>query len=34
MDKKIIEILKKEEQRQKNNIELIASENYVSEITR
>ena len=31
MDKKIIEILKKEEQRQQNNIELIASENYVSE---
>ena len=31
MDKKIIEILKEEEQRQKNNIELIASENYVSE---
>lgn len=31
MDKKIIEILKNEEQRQKNNIELIASENYVSE---
>ena len=30
MDKKIIEILKKEEERQKNNIELIASENYVS----
>jgi len=31
MDKKIIEILKNEEQRQQNNIELIASENYVSE---
>ena len=31
MDEKIIEILKNEEQRQKNNIELIASENYVSE---
>ena len=31
MDKKIIEILKNEEQRQRNNIELIASENYVSE---
>lgn len=31
MDKKIIEILSKEEQRQQNNIELIASENYVSE---
>lgn len=30
MDKKLIEILKKEEERQKNNIELIASENYVS----
>ena len=31
MDKKIIEILEKEKNRQKNNIELIASENYVSE---
>ena len=31
MDKKIIEILNKETIRQKNNIELIASENYVSE---
>ena len=31
MDEKIIEILKNEEQRQRNNIELIASENYVSE---
>ena len=31
MDKKIEEILLKEEKRQKNNIELIASENYVSE---
>lgn len=31
MDEKIIEILEKEEFRQKNNIELIASENYVSE---
>ena len=31
MDKKIIEILKKEEERQNNNIELIASENYVSD---
>ena len=31
MDKNIIEILKNEEERQKNNIELIASENYVSE---
>ena len=30
MDKKIIEILKQEQKRQKNNIELIASENYVS----
>ena len=30
MDKKIIEILSSEETRQKNNIELIASENYVS----
>ena len=30
MDKKIIEILLNEEIRQKNNIELIASENYVS----
>ena len=30
MDKQIIEILKQEELRQKNNIELIASENYVS----
>ena len=30
MDKQIIEILKQEEIRQKNNIELIASENYVS----
>jgi len=31
MDKKIEEILKKETLRQKNNIELIASENYVSD---
>lgn len=31
MDEKIIEILNKETIRQKNNIELIASENYVSE---
>ena len=31
MDKKIIEILNQEVKRQKNNIELIASENYVSE---
>lgn len=31
MDKKIKETLKKEEKRQYNNIELIASENYVSE---
>jgi len=31
MDKRIIEILAKETERQKNNIELIASENYVSE---
>ena len=31
MDKRIEEILNKEEKRQKNNIELIASENYVSE---
>ena len=31
MDKKIIEILNNETKRQKNNIELIASENYVSE---
>ena len=31
MDKKIIEILNEEKTRQKNNIELIASENYVSE---
>lgn len=31
MDKKIIEILINEEKRQQNNIELIASENYVSE---
>lgn len=31
MDKTIIEILEKEKIRQKNNIELIASENYVSE---
>lgn len=31
MDEKIIEILEKEKIRQKNNIELIASENYVSE---
>lgn len=30
MDKRIIEILQKETERQKNNIELIASENYVS----
>ncbi len=30
MDKKILEILKKEEERQHNNIELIASENYTS----
>ncbi|MBQ2872471.1 MAG: serine hydroxymethyltransferase [Bacilli bacterium] len=30
MDKRIIEILEKETERQKNNIELIASENYVS----
>lgn len=30
MDKRIIEILEKETKRQKNNIELIASENYVS----
>lgn len=30
MDKNIIEILTKETERQKNNIELIASENYVS----
>ena len=30
MDKKIVEILKLEEDRQKNNIELIASENYTS----
>ena len=30
MDKRITEILKKETERQKNNIELIASENYVS----
>lgn len=31
MDKKITEILKLEKERQKNNIELIASENYVSQ---
>lgn len=31
MDKKIIDALEKEKQRQYNNIELIASENYVSE---
>ena len=31
MDKQIIEILEQEKNRQKNNIELIASENYVSE---
>ena len=31
MDKKIVEILKLEEARQKNNIELIASENYTSD---
>jgi len=31
MDKKIAEILEQEQTRQKNNIELIASENYVSE---
>lgn len=31
MDKKLIEILNKEKERQNNNIELIASENYVSE---
>lgn len=31
MDKNITEILNKEKQRQKNNIELIASENYVSD---
>ena len=30
MDKKIIEIMEKEEKRQQNNVELIASENYVS----
>jgi len=30
MDQKIVEILNKETERQKNNIELIASENYVS----
>ena len=34
MDKKINEILKNEEKRQQNNIELIASENYVSESIR
>ncbi len=31
MDNRIVEILKKEQQRQDNNIELIASENYASE---
>ena len=31
MDKNLIEILQKEAERQHNNIELIASENYVSE---
>ncbi|MDD6878615.1 MAG: serine hydroxymethyltransferase [bacterium] len=31
MDKRIIEALEKEKERQKNNIELIASENYVSD---
>lgn len=34
MDPKITEILKKEEKRQKENIELIASENYASEYVR
>lgn len=34
MDSKITEILKKEEKRQKENIELIASENYASEYVR
>ena len=34
MDPKIAEILKKEEKRQKENIELIASENYASKYVR
>ena len=34
MDPRIKEILKKEEERQQNNIELIASENYTSKAVR